>query len=199
MEAAAAGGDIEDVEDDDEEGLLAEVGFRGCAAAIPRMAIEADEGGDGEAVEAMPAEEAECSLPLPSSELTRSSWPSEFMLPPPVGVEVVLFSSSISLICSCLISSFESGIRYFRTWNKEYRDVLEEKCYLSYFCEGVGDSSVGFRWGCKCSDLDVEVVVEMLVFRVARVPQIFLLLLVSHGASAENGHLGHGLLLQPLH
>ncbi len=95
--------DVEEVGEGDDAG--------GCEV-MPRIAMTAEDGGEGEA-----ADPEEWSL-LPSSELmTSSMWPSLFMaVTTLLGLLVgVLFSISISLICSCLISSFESGIKYLRT------------------------------------------------------------------------------------
>ena len=92
------------------------------------MAMTAEEGGEGEEFEPGFEPGPEELLAVSRSEAT-SSWPSPFdklflefnelgepfPVPTlPAGTKLVL-SSSISRICSCRISSFESGIKYLRT------------------------------------------------------------------------------------
>ena len=94
---------------------------------IPRIAINAEEGGEGDEVEPI----AESGEVLPFSSLWSSSCPSllETLFEVEVATEavedevddellstVVVWSNSISRICPCLISSLESGIKYFRTY-----------------------------------------------------------------------------------
>lgn len=89
-------------------------------AMIPLIAITVEEGGGGEELDPC-AEEL-----LPVSSLAMSSWPSlletffeELPFTDGEVEEAGVFSNSISRICSCRISSLESGIKYLRTYKKD--------------------------------------------------------------------------------
>ena len=57
---------------------------------------------------------------------------------------------------------------------------------------------MGLGRGGEGGDLDVQLLLEVAVLWVCRVPQLLLLLFVPHRASPENGHLSHRVLLQLL-
>ena len=69
---------------------------------------------------------------------------------------------------------------------------------IRYLCQGKCQPSVSLSWGGEGSDLDMELLSQMAVLRVRRVPQLLLLLLVPHRAAAQHRHLRHRLLLQLL-
>ena len=69
---------------------------------------------------------------------------------------------------------------------------------MLYLGQGKRQPGVSLCWGSKGSDLHMELLPEVAVLRVRRVPQLLLLLLVPHRAAAEHRHLRHRLLLQLL-
>ena len=65
-------------------------------------------------------------------------------------------------------------------------------------CESKGQPGIGLCGWSKCSDLHMEVLLEMTVLGIPGESQLLLPLLVPHGTLAQHGHLGQGVLLHPL-